>query len=223
MDTYIRQNIVLLIVAVLVVGCTVTAETTSQTSYEAESFSPNELRENGLAVMPIQSAQGVEGYRRPFGNEINETARTTLSDAEVITWEKSQQKINDAGLVEDYHEAIQSYNETSILDQVAVQDMGKAIGKRYLLVINLAPPQRETEVGYDPITGGAMTTETNSVSAFGKIWDAAEGDIAWEGVATTQVTTNDYTQAEGTTQSRAQQTAQALMRRVMGMPPASEE
>lgn len=223
MSTHITQRALLFLLAVMVTGCTVTAETTSNTSYEAESFSPDELRQNGLAIMPIQSAQGVEGYRRPFGNEINETASSTLSNAKVLKWEESQQRINDAGLVNDYREAIRSYEETSILDQGAVQRLGEAVEKRYLLVINLAPPQQETEVGYDPIAGGTMTTETNSVSAFGKIWDAAEGDIVWEGVATTQVTTNDYTRAEGTTQSRAQKTADALMRRVMGIPPAEEQ
>jgi len=223
MDFQVTQKILLFILTVMVAGCTVTAETTSNTSYEAESFSPDEIQQKGLAIMPLQSAQGVEGYRRPFGNKINETASSTLSNAEVITWKESQQRINDAGLVENYREAIRSYEETSILDQEAVQRLGEAVGKRYLLVVTLAPPQQETEVGYDPLAGGTTTTETKSVSAYGKIWDAAKGDIAWEGVATTEVTTNDYTQAKGTTQSRAQKTAEALMRRVMGMPLPEEE
>jgi len=205
------------ILAIAMAGCTVTAETTSNTSYEAESFSPDELRQKGLAIMPIQSAQGVEGYRRPFGNEINKTARSTLSNAEVIAWEESQQRINDAGLVEDYREAIRSYEQTSILDQEAVQQIGEAVGKRYLMVVTLTPPQQESEY-----IGEGVTMETKSVSAFGKVWDAAKGDIAWEGVATTEVTTGNYTQAKGTTQSRAQKTAGALMRRVMGMPPLEE-
>ena len=201
----------------MVASCTVTAETTSNTSYEAESFSPDELRQKGLAIMPIQSVQGVEGYRRPFGNEINKTARSTLANAGVITWEESQQRINEVGLVEDYREAIRSYEETSILDQEAVQRMGEVVGKRYLLVVTLAPPQRESEY-----IGQGVTMETKSVSAYGKVWDAAKGDIAWEGVATTEVTTGNYARAEGTTQSRAQKTAVALMRRVMGMSPADD-
>jgi len=211
-----------LILGMTIAGCTVTSETTSSTSYEGEEFGPQELQQNGLAIMPIQSAQAVEGYRRPFGDEINKTAVTTLSDAEVVKWEESQTRINDAGLVETYREAIESYAETSILDEGAVQKLGGAVEKRYLLVINLAPPQTEKDIGYDPITGGTMTSETRSVSAFGKIWDAGEGDIVWEGVATTEVTTNDYTKAEGTTQSRAKATAQALMRRIMGMSPQEE-
>lgn len=211
------------LLAVAVIGCTVSAETTSNTSYEADNFSPDELRQKGLAILPIQSAQGVEGYRRPFGDEINRTAKNTLpAEAGVMTWEESQEKINDAGLVEAYRETIVSYQETSILDEGAVQSLGEAVGKRYLLVVNLAPPQTDQNLTTDPIAGGTMEVKTQSVSAFGKIWDAAEGDIAWEGVATTKVTTNDYTKAEGDTQSRAQSTAEALMKRIMGEAPADE-
>jgi len=47
------QRILLFIAAVTMAGCTVTAETTSNTSYEAESFSPDELQQKGLAIMPI--------------------------------------------------------------------------------------------------------------------------------------------------------------------------
>jgi hypothetical protein len=214
MNTQVMQRILLFIAAVTMAGCTVTAETTSNTSYEAESFSPDELQQKGLAIMPIQSDQGVEGFRRPFGNEINKTAQSTLSNTEVTVWEKSQQRINDAGLVEEYREAIRSYEQTSILDQEAVQELGEAVGKRYLLIITLAPPQQESDY-----IGQGVTMKTKSVSAFGKVWDASKGDIAWEGVATTEVTTGNYTQAEGTTQDRAQKTAEALMRRVMGMNP----
>jgi hypothetical protein len=218
MWTRIKNIFVILISAVIVVGCTVTAETTSNTSYEADSFGPEELRKEGLAIMPIQSAQGVEGYRRPFGNSINETANSLLSNAEVISWRESQQRINDAGLVEDYRQAIQSYEETSILDQEAVRQIGEAVGKKYLLVVTLAPPQEERRY-----VGQGASLETQSVSAYGKVWDAAEGDIAWEGVATTEVTTDNFSKAEGTTQSRAQKTAEALMRRVMGMAPAEAQ
>lgn len=212
------QKALLFVLAVMVAGCTVTAETTSNTSYEADSFGPDELRQEGLAIMPIQSNQGVEGYRRPFGNSINETANSLLANTEVIPWRESQQRINDAGLVADYRETIQSYEQTSILNQDAVQQIGEAVGKRYLLVVTLAPPGRESDY-----IGQGVTMETQSVSAYGKVWDAAEGDIAWEGVATTEVTTGNYSRAEGTTQSRAQKTAEALMRRVMGMSPAEEQ
>jgi len=213
-STTALQTALLVLIAVIT-GCTVTSQSTSNTSYRAESFNPSELQQEGLAIMPIQSAQGVEGYRRPFGNKINDTAKSTLPDAEVITWRESQQRINDAGLVQDYREAIQSYEETSILDQEAVQQIGKAIGKRYLLVVTLASPQQERSY-----LGQGATMETNSVSAYGKVWDANTGDIAWEGIATTEVTTDNFSKAEGTVETRAQKTAEALMRRVMGMPPA---
>jgi len=202
----------------MVAGCTVTAETTSNTSYEAESFSPDELRQKGLAIMPIQSAQGVEGYRRPFGNSINETANSLLSNTKVIAWRESQKRINNADLVEDYRQTIQSYEETSILNQEAVRQIGEAVGKNYLLVVTLAPPQQESEY-----IGQGASLVTQSVAAYGKVWDAAEGDIAWEGVATTEVLTDNFSKAEGTTQSRAQKTAEALMRRVMGMAPAEAQ
>ncbi|MCS3651091.1 hypothetical protein GGQ08_003056 [Salinibacter ruber] len=218
MNTQVMQRIILFIFAVAMVGCGPTGETTttSNTSYEAESFSPDELRQKGLAIMPIQSDQGVEGFRRPFGNEINKTARSTLSNAEVITWEESQQIINDAGLVEDYRETIRSYEETSILNQEAVQQIGEAVGKRYLLVVTLGPPQQESEY-----VDEGVSVETRSVSAYGKVWDAAKGDIAWEGIATTATEGVPIfgQEVEGTTQSRAQRTSEALMRRVMGMNP----
>lgn len=57
--------------------------------------------------------------------------------------EEAQEERNDAGLVENYRETIQSDQETSALDEEAVQNLGEAVGKRYLLVVNLPPPQTQ--------------------------------------------------------------------------------
>lgn len=206
--------------AVAITGCAVSSQATSNESYRASSFSEDALNQEGLAILPVVAGQGVEGYRRPFGQAVNETADSLLMN--VTPWQGSMDDFNDAGIVSEYNDAIQAYQRTSILDRELVEKMREATGTRYFMYMRLAPPESERDVSYSAFSG-VTTSETNSVSAFGQIWDASVGDVVWEGVASASVTTGDYTYSEETTSQRAAKTADALMRRVLNAAPEQNE
>jgi hypothetical protein len=205
-----------LLLSIAITGCAVSSQATSKESYRASSFTEQSLNQDGLAILPVLAGQGVEGYRRPFGQAVNETADSLLT--QVTPWQQTMDQFNDAGIVSEYNDAIQAYQSTSILDRELLEKMRGATDSRYYMYMRLAPPQSESDVSYNSFSG-VTTTETNSVSAYGQIWDAEVGDVVWEGVASAAVTTGEYTYTDESTSQRAAKTAHALMRRVLNAAP----
>src|SRR5699024_6352265 len=118
-------------------ACAASINTTSKVSYSKASFTDQSMEEDGVALLPITAGAGLEGYRRPFGNALNSYSDSLGGDITYFGWQESMNKLNDAGLADEYNEAISNYKETSIIDKNTLNKMGGAIGIRYLMYIQL--------------------------------------------------------------------------------------
>jgi len=178
-------------------------------SYVSSNFSTSMLESDGLALLPIVAGSGVEGYRRPFGEAMNNTADTELNN--FLRWNDTLNRLNDEELVSEYNNAIRSYQDTGIIDRSVLQKMSEATDKNYFFFVQLLPPEAERDISYNYFSGGYSRTETKSVTAFGLVWSSSDGDVVWEGSATAEVTTGDYSYTEETDMERAEKVANALM------------
>jgi hypothetical protein len=170
-------------VAPLVIsGCAATSYQAGEVTYKSDSFSVDDLESGGLAVLPAVTAEGVEGYRRPFGEALNDVVADVAGDSDHVTWQETMDLINAADLATPYNRAIATYRETSIIDLGFVQEMGNALGVRYLLFVQLDEPEFENKVKRGLLSPGYRRKERIGVSAFAQVWDAVTGDVVWEGV-----------------------------------------
>lgn len=192
----------------LATSCVVTSKVQKYVTYISPNLTKSSLNNMGLALLPIVAGSGVEGYRRPFGEAMNAVGDSILTN--FMTWNITLDKINNANLVSEYNSAIQAYQETGIIDRTILQKLSGATGTNYFFFVKLSPPTADRKLTYG--LGGLTTTETKSVSAFGLIWSASDGDVVWEGEATANVTTGDYTYTKETDMDRAIKVAQALMK-----------
>ena len=128
-----------------------------------------------------------------------------------MPWNETLDSLNNQELVSDYNNAIRSYQDTGIIDRSILQKMYQATGKNYFLFVQLAPPTADRRASYNYFSGGVSVTETKSVSAFGIVWSARDGDVVWEGSATAEVTTGDYSYTQESDMDRAEKVARALM------------
>jgi len=191
----------------LVTSCAVTSMVQKNVTYVSPNLTLSSLNNMGLALLPIVAGSGVEGYRRPFGEAMNIVGDSILTN--FMPWNVTLDKINNANLVAEYNNAIQAYQETGIIDRTILQKLSDATGTNYFFFVKLSPPTSKTKLTYG--FSGLTTTETKSVSAFGLIWSASDGDVVWEGNSSANVTTGDYTYTKETDMDRAIKVAKALM------------
>lgn len=202
------SRLTLPLIAIVVIACAVSSKVRTNETYRDISFTVPMLESEGLSILPVITEAGVEGYRRPFGEALNATADSLLEG--VSFWQDTMDDLNEGGIVSQYNAAIESYSTTSILDRSLLSQMQEATGSRYFLYVRLAPPSSDRRVSYNSLTG-VSTTQSESVSAFGQIWDAELGDVVWEGASDATVTTGDYTYTKETTMDRALKAAEGLM------------
>ena len=193
-------------------SCSVTSEVSNDVTYTSNSFSVKALNDSGLSLLPVVADRGVEGYRRPFGDRMNAVGDSLLKNFK--DWNETLQTLNDSDLVSEYNSAIQSYQQTGIVDKSLLEKMAEATGDNYFLFVQLGSPTSEKDYSYDMWSGYLSESETTAISAFALIWGAEEGDIVWEGYASAEVTTDEFTYTKESDFDRAQKIAESLMESV---------
>lgn len=200
--------VLLICIGSFLTSCLVTSKVQSSVSYTAPTFSKSAVERDGLALLPITAGLGVEGYRRPFGEAMNKVGNERLNN--FTTWNIVMDMLNQAEIVTEYNNAIRSYQETGIIDRSVLRLMADATGTNYFFFVRLAPPEADRRTTYRA-GGGTSTTETKSVSAYGLIWSAIDGDVVWEGMSKAEVVTGDFSYTKESDMDRANKVAKALM------------
>ncbi|MDZ7773018.1 MAG: hypothetical protein U5K31_09830 [Balneolaceae bacterium] len=177
-------------IALFLTGCMATIQNATEVSYTSPDYSSEQLKEDGLAILPITAGSGLEGYRRPFGNWINHYVDSVGNrEFKYSDWQTTMSELNDAGLSDDYNEAISSYRQTSVLDQSFLSELQSEVGPRFYLYIQLGNFEQTSNTEYN-IFSGLETTRTNEVNAYAQIWDAQTGDVVWEALSEATASSN---------------------------------
>jgi len=211
----LKKLLFLTVLMSMLYSCAVSSKVSTAETYRAADFSPAKMEEAGMAILPVTAGADLEGYRRPFGDELNRVAASTFEG--VVPWDRTMNLLNEKGLVKEYQEAVQAYNETAILDKSITRQMADALGVRYLLYVRLAPPESSSDMRYDYVSGGAYQQQTKAVFAYAKVWDA-QGDIVWEGSSEARAVSGAYSYINESIQEQCEKTANALVKRLAGLP-----
>lgn len=170
--------LVLLILAISS-GCAASVKGKSTVTYQQDGFTPQAIKQAGIAIMPVVAGRGVEGYRRPFADSLQSTLKTHApKGTQVMGWQDTAQALNDANLIEAYNKLVESYVTTAILDKKVLQQIKDATGKRFFLVVVLGDFAENSTTTH---SGGStnVTTEVK-INATAYVWDADKGDVVWE-------------------------------------------
>ena len=184
--------IFLLMVATLLMSCAASIRDLSKVQYVREGFNKDSIAQYGIALLPVVAGQGQEGYRRPFGDAINENIKNKAPDLDYIPWKQTMDLLNEYSLTEEYQDIILQYQTTSIIDKTLMRDLGDALNVRYLLFVSLEDISKTESTSYD-IFLGVHTTKTAFVNGFAQLWDCLLGDVAWEGYGTAYSKGGSYT------------------------------
>jgi len=179
-------------IVLLFVKCAAVIYDKSSVQYIKDDFSSETFYNGGLAILPVVSGQGQEGYRRPFGEALNKGINTMLPGLHYLQWQRTMNVLNQHCLVEDYKKAILSYRETAILDKNLIRKIGEALELRYLLFVSLEEFHKASQTNYN-ILVGFHTTKTARINGFAQIWDCTNGDVVWDGIGLAESKGGDLT------------------------------
>lgn len=125
---------------------------------------------SSLAVLPVMSGEGVEGFRRSAAESFSDAiAGLHGSRINVVTETEVRDRLNSAGLTDEYSDLINDYRNTGIISREALSEMGDAIGVEYFL---------STTVGYTQYELQSQLSQELEVTA--RVWGVERADVVWE-------------------------------------------
>ncbi|MBI3610977.1 MAG: hypothetical protein HY204_09795 [Nitrospirae bacterium] len=148
-------------------GCA-TIDDLSTESYRKIGLTAEPFQKEPLGLLPLFGRYTVREYLPKADAIFLESLKQQRAGRSRVDPGESLNRIRVSGLQELYEGLVRDYTLERPLQQEPLQQIGKAVGTRYLLLAEL---QRvETVEG------------ATQVRLSGRIWDVEKGEILWEGV-----------------------------------------
>jgi hypothetical protein len=126
--------------------------------------------------------------------------------------------INKAGLLKDYMQMYENYEQTGIFDHASLQKISAATGTRYLAQLNLSGFDQGEKGRFAFLGWRILETKRANIRVFLQIWDSVEGGIAWEGYEEMNYATETYTEEAITFYDITRQIAEHMVDRIPQRP-----
>ena len=163
---WIGSGLLACLVGWLTLGCA-TIDNLSTESYRKVGLPPKLFEQQALGLLPLFGRGRVREYLPTAEAIFLESFRQRRVDQSWIDPNESLKRIHEAGLDAVYQNLVKGYSVQQAPQQEPLQQIGKAVGSRYLLL---------TELQRIEMTEGATQVQLN-----GRVWDTEKGEIIWEG------------------------------------------
>lgn len=167
---------------ILLAGCSAPIVSNNRIGYIHPDFRSEDLNGSSLALLPVATNKGQEAYQQPLGNVLNTLLDSTVGQGIFVPWHESLERMEDAGLAEDYQSDASSYINTSRLDKELLVSIGRELEVKYLMFVSLEDYSGEQKVKFS-LTEGSKPKWTK-VNVIAEIRSAATGKKLWEGRTT---------------------------------------
>src|SRR5688500_9064201 len=122
-----HRSIPYLLLAVLTSGCAASIYTSTNVTYLA----PSTPVVDSLAILPVSSGEGLEGFRRMISDSLFTILARDRKEIVLLSADTTLMRINRAGLTAEYATAIRDYQQTSVLTRATIDSMSHQVGARY--------------------------------------------------------------------------------------------
>src|SRR6476660_3330256 len=129
-----HKVIALACLAALTSACAASIYTSTDVTYLA----PTRPVVDSLAILPVSSGEGLEGFRRMISDSLFTMLGRDRNEIVLLPAESTLTRINRGGLTAQYAAAIRDYQQTSVLTRATIDSMSRQIGTRYLLYTRAA-------------------------------------------------------------------------------------
>jgi len=187
----------LLACALLLAGCSTTSQMYSAqiiAEPSSTSLQSGDLASFGIAFVTPSTVTGQEEDKPALALAFSKTLREQRPDTHVISLTETLTSINRAGLYQNYKRMIIDYRDSGLLDPMALAQVGKATGARYIALLNMAAFQQVYHDRLGVFGLRLLQTKEANIRLTLQIWNSRDGSIAWEGAQ--EVHMADETAAE---------------------------
>ena len=213
-NTLIRSMRCSLIVllGVLHVACSHQIYTTEE--HRAFNLTADDLFQKGIAFTTPSSITGREQDRQSLALTFAEVLRENRPDIHVVSLPETLSAINKAGLLDEYMEMYENYEQTGIFDYTSLQKISAVTGTRYIAQLNLSGFDQGEKGRFGIFGFRVLETKRANLRVFLQIWDTQEGMIAWEGYEEMNFATETYTEKGITFYDIARHIAENMVARI---------
>lgn len=185
------RTIYCLLLATLTTGCAASIYTSANVTYLA----PATPVVDSLAILPVSSGEGLEGFRRMISDSLFAMLGRDRREIVLLPADTTLARINRAGLTAEYAAAIRDYQQTSVLTRATIDSMSRQVGARYLLYTRAAYEEGRSIAG-NFLSGYSSRRDQNLLLHL-HVWDGRKGDIVWEAVAIGEVSAGEFETSRG--------------------------
>jgi hypothetical protein len=212
-----RYGLIVLL-AVFQLACSQQIYTTEE--HRAFNLTADALFQKGIAFTTPSSITGREQDRQSLALTFAEVLREKRPDINVVSLPETLSAINKAGLLKEYMQMYENYEQTGIFDYTSLQKISAVTGTRYIAQLNLSGFDQGEKGRFGFMGLRVLETKRANIRVLLQIWDAQEGMIAWEGYEEINFATETYTEEAITFYDIARQIAENMVARI---PQRSEE
>ena len=177
------RTLLLLAVGLAASGCAtarpIAPIDTSSSHYRSAELDDTALQHAGLAVLPVTHAGTAAFDLQRTGNELREAIERRQICAAVIGPTEVRERFAREAVLDDFERLIAELPRTASLDRVTLDSMARATGCRYFLQASI---RGETSADRASVNGRPHTSHAVTTDLHAQIWDAASGEVVWEGV-----------------------------------------
>ena len=138
-------------------------------SFSAPEFTTNEMESGGIAFLP--TVAGPE-YARSIDVTLIDSFQNYHPGITAVGGDESRRLLQEAGLVEDYSQLIDTYAKTAIVNKAVLSKMGGSLKARYLIYTRL--------LKYDEYKHPTKDQNIYELSIKAEIWDSRTGEAVWD-------------------------------------------
>jgi hypothetical protein len=166
---YVQISLVL-ILTIFTFGCmSASFRDLTRKSFSAPEFTSYEMETGKIAFLPtVSDAQ----YARSIDVALIDSFKNFHPGIAAIGGDESRRLLQEAGLVEDYSQMMDTYARTAIVNQSILSKMGDAARARYLVYTRL--------LKYSEYEDREKERTIYELSIKGEIWDARTGEVVWD-------------------------------------------
>lgn len=152
----------------------------TSSTIKAPSFDPFVLQREQAAVLNAVVGFGLEGYSQQVSRSLSIALKEVYPSFQVIPAHETLSRINHEGLAGDYASMVSDYLLSGILDRDMLNDIGPALGARYVFQPGLAAFSQSMSGRFSAFGLRIFQTRVSVLRLSVQIWDTQTGEIVWE-------------------------------------------
>ena len=162
-------------------GCANTNQLHSTTQVRAINLNSQDLKASGIAFITPTSVTGQEEDKQALALAFTEALKQARPALRILPLPETLGAINVAGLAGEYRQMYEDSRLSGIFSRDTLQKVSHVTGVRYLAQLKLGGFQQGSQNRWGFLGIRMVETESTTLRLYLQIWDAENGNIAWEG------------------------------------------